>query len=409
MAAFEYLALDARGKTQKGVLEGDNARQIRQKLREQNLTALEVSAAASTNTPEAAYNIGKRHKRLRISAVDLTIMTRQLATLVKSGTPVERALLSVSQQSDKQKVTALLVAMRAKVLEGNSLAAAFASYPHVFPEIFRSTIAAGEASGHLDSVLLRLADYAERRHEMGKKMLENLLYPIMVVLLSLAILGLLLGYVVPQVVQIFESNDAPLPLITKVVIAISELVQGYWWLLFAVVIGSWVFYKIMMKSAKNRFKRDLIYLRLPMFGSVIRARNAAAFARTLGILSGSSVPVLQAMSIAADVVANLPMQEAVQAAKTQVQEGGSIAKSLAVSRYFPPMMIHLIGSGEESGNLDEMLISAADYQELEVQAKTSAAMAVAQPLMIVVLGMMVLGIMFAVLMPIFNMSNLIQS
>lgn len=411
MAAFEYTALNAKGKTVKGVIEGDHPRHIRQKLRDQSLSPLEITEAASAKKTEgkSASSLFSSKRSIKLSPVDLTLLSRQLATLVKSGMPVERALLSVSQQTDKQKIATLLVALRAKVLEGHALADAFAEYPDVFPEIYRSTIAAGEVSGNLDTVLMRLADYAERKHESSKKMMESLMYPVIVLVMSLLILGVLMAYVVPQVVGIFESNGSKLPPLTQFVFGLSDFTIQYWWLIGGVIVGLVFIWSALMLNKKNRAKFHAFLLKFPFIGKVIRARNAATFSRTLGILVSSGVSALSAMRIAADVVSNLPMRKAVEDAAVKVKEGTAIAKSLGDTKQFPGMMIHLINSGEESGNLDEMLISAADYQDMEVQAKTSAAMAAIQPLMIVGLGGMVLTVMIAILMPIFNMSNLLQS
>lgn len=411
MAAFEYTAMDARGKNVKGVLEGDNARQIRQQLRDKALTPLQVSEASSQPDQGAAGGSKKKVKLTvgaRMSPTDLTLVTRQLATLVKSGMPIEKALHSVSRQTEKQKIKTLLVAIRAKVLEGHSLADAFGQFPHVFPEIYRSTIASGEASGHLDTVLMRLADYAERRHEMSKKLMESLMYPVIVVIMSFAILTLLLAFVVPKVVKIFESNEAELPGLTKLIIAASEIMQGYWWLFIVGAVVLVVVWKVLMANETRRYLYHQVLLKIPLVGKMIQARNAAAFARTLGILVGSSVSVLEAMRISSDVLTNLPMKQAVGEAANQVKEGVGISKSLEATGYFPGMMLHLIGSGESSGSLDEMLISAADYQEMEVQAKTSALLAASQPLVIVFLGAMVMLIMMGILMPIFDMNQLVQ-
>ncbi len=411
MAAFEYVAMDARGKNVKGVLEGDNARQIRQQLRDKALTPMEVNEANSSGTKSKNGKAIPAKAKVggKLSATDLTLLTRQLATLVKSGMPIEKALNSVSQQTDKQKIKTLLLAIRAKVLEGHSLADAFGQFPHVFPEIYRSTIASGEASGHLDTVLMRLADYAELRHEMSKKLMESLMYPVIVVCMSFAILTLLLAFVVPKVVSIFESNDAQLPVLTQAIIFASDVVQNYWWLFLIIAVAAVFGWQVLMAKESRRYAYHQILLTLPLLGKMIQARNASAFARTLGILVGSSVSVLEAMRIASDVLTSLPMKQAVLDAANQVKEGVGISKSLEATGYFPGMMLHLIHSGEASGSLDEMLISAADYQEMEVQAKTSALLAASQPLVIVFLGGLVMLIMMGILMPIFDMNNLIQA
>ncbi|MGM0565033.1 MAG: type II secretion system inner membrane protein GspF [Pseudomonadota bacterium] len=405
MSAFDYTALDARGKTVKGVLEGDSPRQIRQQLRTRSLTPLTIDETRDQSATSRFSPGGGR----RLSPTDLTLVTRQLATLVKSGQPIEKALLSVSKQTDKPRTKSLLVAIRGKVLEGQSLAQAFGAYPNVFPEIYRSTIASGEASGHLDTVLMRLADYAERRHEMSKKLFESLMYPVVVVVMSVLILSLLLVWVVPKIVGVFESNDAELPLLTQLIIGLSNAVQSGWWLIILLVIGAVFAWRWYLKDERRRYHYHRLILRTPLIGSLSRGRNAGAFARTLGILTGSSVPVLEAMRIACEVVTNLPMRYAIEEAAMRVKEGAGISESLEKSGQFPGMMLHLIGSGEDSGALDEMLISAADYQEMEVQAKTSAMMAISQPLVIVALGALVMLIMAGILMPIFDMNQLLTS
>ena len=410
MAAFEYIAMNACGKNVKGVLEGDNARQIRQQLRDKNLTPMEIFEAGNGKRSINNWKVKtlKVKVRERLGATDLTLLTRQLATLVKSGMPIEKALNVVSHQTDKQKIKTLLLALRAKVLEGHSLADAFGEFPHVFPEIYRSTIASGEASGHLDSVLMRLANYSERRHEMSKKLMENLMYPVIVVCTSFAILTLLLAFVVPKIVSIFESNEAQLPFLTQAIILASDMVQGYWWLMIIAVIAVVFVWQVFMANDLRRYAYHKILLKLPLLGKMIQARNASDFARTLGILVGSSVSVLEAMRIASEVLSNLPMKQAVLDAANQIKEGVGISKALEVTGYFPSMMLHLISSGESSGSLDEMLISSADYQEIEVQAKSSVLLAASQPLIIVFLGGLVMLIMMGVLMPIFDMNNLIQ-
>ena len=411
MAAFEYSAMNASGKTIKGFIEGDSPRQIRQQLRDKGLTPLEITASNSESEEQGGSEIKKSvnlQVGTKMNPTDLTLMTRQLATLVKSGMPIERALYSVAKQSDKQKIKNLLIAIRSKVLEGHSLANAFGQFPNVFPEIYRSTIASGEASGQLDMVLMRLADYAERRHEMSKKLMESLMYPVIVVIMSFAILGLLLALVVPKIVGIFESNETELPQLTKIIIASSNIVQNYWYVFILSAVALFFAWRIFMSNESRRYLYHSILLKTPLIGNMIRARNAAGFARTLGILVGSSVSVLDAMRIASDVLTNLPMRKAVDDATKQVREGVGISKSLEATGLFPGMMLHLIHSGEDSGSLDEMLISAADYQEMEVQAKTSTLLAASQPLVIVFLGAMVMLIMMGILMPIFDMNQLVQ-
>ena len=410
MAAFDYTALNAKGKTVKGVTEADAPRVVRQKLREQGLTPLTITASASTDKQSSEKNRGFSLAKVGsgLSTADLTLMTRQLATLVKSGMPIERALYSISQQTEKQKVKALMVAIRSKVLEGHSLAQAFGEFPHVFPEIYRSTIASGEASGQLDGVLMRLADYAEQRHEMSKALIGNMLYPIIVVVISFGLLAFLLAFIVPQIVSIFESNEQDLPGLTIAVIAISDFLREQWPILLIIAIAAVAFGIWFMQSDSRRFLYHQLLLRLPMVGPMGKAKNASAFARSLGILVGSSVPVLEAMRISSAVIENLPMREAVENSALQVKEGIGISKALDATGYFPGMMVHLIGSGEDSGTLDDMLISASDYQDMELQSKISILFTILQPVIILLVGGLVMTIIMAVLGPIFELGTLVE-
>lgn len=410
MAAFEYTAINVKGKTVKGVMEGDNDRQIRQKLREQALTPLNVLSAAPKNdhsgdTSARSFSFLKRG--IRVSQLDLTLVTRQLSTLVKSGMTIEKALYSVGNQSEKANITKLLMAVRAKVLEGHTLASGFAQFPSVFPEIFRSTIASGEASGNLDEVLSRLADYMDRQHEMGKKLTQSLIYPVVLVFVSIIVVSILLAYVVPKVAKVFESSQATLPLMTRIVMWLSDMIQTYGvFVAIALMVGG-VVWQWWLSDTKHRFKFHQRLLKLPIWGKLTRASNAAAFARTLGILVSSRVSVLDAMRIAADVMTSLPMRDAVINASKDVKEGVSISKSLEKTKYFPPIMLHLMASGESSGALSEMLISAADYQDMEVESRTSTMMSLFQPFVILIMGGVIASIMVAVLLPIAQMSNVV--
>lgn len=409
MAAFEYTAINAAGKTVKGVLEGDNQRQVRQQLREKSLTPLvvknTVAAKSSSDKKSSWFNFNQR--RIQISNLDLTLITRQLATLVKSGMTIERALYSIANQSKKSNVKRLLMAVRAKVLEGHSLAVGFGQFPAVFPEIFRSTIAAGEASGNLDQVLQRLADYMDRQHEMSKKLLQSLIYPLVLILVSVIVVSVLLAYVVPKVAMVFESSQATLPVMTRLVMTFSDLVQNYGIWLVAIIIVVAVLFRLWLNKRDNKIKWQQFLLRLPLWGKISRTANAAAFARTLGILVSSRVAVLDAMRIGSKVMSILPMRDAVTNAANSVKEGQSPSKALAQTNYFPGIMIHLMASGEASGTLSEMLISAADYQDMEVSAKISTLMSLLQPIIILCMGGAITAIMVAVLLPIAQMSNIV--
>ena len=404
MGAFEFTALDAGGKERTGILEGDTPRHIRQLLREQQLLPVAVT--------EVAQKEAKRQRSFsflrRVSTADLTLFTRQLATLVRAGLPLEESLLAVSQQTEKPRVQSIVLGVRARVMEGHTLADGFAEFPRVFPEIYRATVAAGEQSGHLDDVLERLAEYTETRELIRQKVLAALLYPIVLTVMCFGIVSLLLVFVVPKVVAVFVAQKAQLPLITRLLIAVSAFLRsnGIYLLIAAVI--AWVLFQRWQRdpAAKRHFQR--LQLRTPLVGKLTRGFNTARFTRTFSILAASAVPVLEALRISAGVVTNLPMRDAVTDAAARVREGAPIGRSLAASRQFPPMTIHLISSGESSGQLEHMLERAAISQERELDGLLSALVGLLGPLLIVVMGLFVMGIVFAMLLPIFEINQLIH-
>src|SRR5579863_5075612 len=404
MGAFEYSALDAAGKERKGILEGETPRHIRQILREQQLLPVSVT--------EVAQKEARRQRSFtlmrRVSPADLALFTRQLATLVRAGLPLEESLLAVSQQTERPRVQSIVLGVRSRVMEGHTLADGFADFPRVFPEIYRATVAAGEQSGHLDNVLERLADYTESRELIRQKILAALLYPIVLTVMCFTIVSGLLVFVVPKVVAVFESAKGKLPLITRALIGTSDFLRhNGLYLLAAVVLGVWLFRRWLRDpAAKRRVQRFL--LTVPIVGKLARGFNTARFTRTFSILSASAVPVLEALRIAGEVVTNLPMRDAVTEAAARVREGAPIGRSLAASRLFPPMTIHLISSGESSGELDTMLERAAISQERELDGMLTAMVGLLGPLLIILMGMFVMGIVFAMLLPIFEMNDLIH-
>ncbi len=404
MAAFEYTAFDAQGRELRGVLEGDSARQIRQLLRDQALlpvTVTEVSDAPARKS--FSFSFGNR-----IRTADLALLTRQLSTLVRSGIPLEEALLAVSQQSEKARVRSVVAGVRARVMEGRTLAEGLTAFPNVFPEIYRATVSAGEQSGHLDSVLERMADFTENRQVLQQKITNAMIYPVLLTVVCLGIVGLLLGFVVPEVVRVFEAGDRALPILTRILIAASDFLRSWWWLLIVVVVAvAWGFRR-WIRNPAARFRYDALKLRLPLIGRITRGNNAARFARTFSILTASAVPVLEALRIAAEVVTNTTMRRAVQDAAVRVREGAPIARSLGASKLFPPMLVHLIASGETSGELEAMLERAADNQERELDGVVNTAVGVLGPVMILLMGGFVFVIVVALLLPIFQLNQLVR-
>jgi len=408
MGAFEFAALDKSGKEKKGVLEGDSPRSIRQQLREQGLIPLSVDEVAQRESKTGGGNSFNFTIRRGISATDLALITRQLSTLVRSGLPLDEATSTVARQSEKPRLKSLMLGVRARVMEGHSLADGLGKFPHVFPELYRATVAAGEQSGHLDTILERLADYTEARQQMAQRVQMAMFYPAILTVMAIAVVAVLLGYVVPQVVEVFEDMGQTLPLMTRILITVSGGFRDYglYGLVVLVVIVIGVIYVLRKPGPKYKFHN--ILLRLPLLGRFNRGVNTSRFARTLSILAASGVPVLEALRIASQVVSNLPMREAVKAAAHKVREGAPLARSLEQSGYFPPMTVNLIGSGEVSGNLEEMLERAATNQEREQETQISFLMSMLEPVLIIVMGMVVLFIVLATLLPIFNMNQLIS-
>jgi general secretion pathway protein F len=402
MGAFQYVAVDPGGKEHKGVLEGDTARHVRQLLRERKLLPVEVAEVETRdNVRTRGFRIGGS-----VNSLDLAIITRQLATLVKAGIPLDEALEAVSEQTEKARLKSIMLGVRAKVLEGHTLATGLNDFPQAFPNVFRATIAAGEQAGQLDSVLDRLADYTESRHGLSQKIGQALIYPLVLTTLSITIVIFMLVYIVPKVVGVFETTGQALPILTRWLIAVSGFIQSWWWAIgIAIVLATTAAVRALKHDdAKRKFHRAL--LKLPLIGRVIKGINTARFTRTLSILSASGVPAVEGLEISATVIENLPMREAVQEAAIRVREGAAIGKSLQQPRLFPPMSIHLISSGESSGELDKMLDRAATHQESEMDSLIGAMLSYLEPALIIFMGMMVLIIVLAILLPIFQINQL---
>ena len=405
MAAYEYVALDKDGRKKKGVIEGDSSRHVRQLLREQSLLAVSVDEVAERESGQAS---GRFQVQRGVSAADLSLITRQLATLTKSGLPLDEATATVAKQTEKPRLQRLLLGIRARVLEGHSLADGMAQFPHVFNNLYRSTVAAGEQTGHLDIVLERLADYTEGRQQLQNRIRMALIYPVILTIMAAAIVSFLLAYVVPEVVKVFEDSGQTLPTITIVMIAASDILRDYWMLIVGVLVVISVSFSMLYKQQAGKEKIHEIFLKLPLVGRLTRGANTARFTRTLSILVASGVPLLEALKISGQVVENLPMRHAILDAGARVREGSNLAKSLDISGYFPPIVVNLIASGEVSGNLDEMLERSSVNQEQELETLIATLMGILEPLLIVIMAIVVLMIVLAILLPIFNLNQLIQ-
>ena len=404
MGAYEFVALDKSGKESKGLIEGDTPKHVRQLLRERNMFPVRVTEVAQREAKrQTTFSL-----RRGLSPGELALITRQMASLSQSGLPLEEVLLAVSQQNDHPRTKSILLGVRSKVMEGHSLADGLGDFPQAFPELYRATVAAGEQSGHLDVVLERLADYTEARQELRQRVTNAMIYPAALIVMALGIISFMLATVVPRIVNVFENTAAELPGLTRGLIATSDFLRNNWlWLIIVIAAAGWGLWWLLQKEGPRR-RYHAMLLRMPIAGRLTRGINTARFTRTFSILAGSGVPVLEAMRISAEVIENLPMRDAVNEATLRVREGAGISRSLAASKLFPPMMIHLISSGEAGGRLEEMLSRSAPGQEREVDGLIAALLGILQPLLIVVMGAIVMVIVLAILLPIFEINNLIR-
>ena len=402
MAGFRYEALDDSGRVQRGVLEVDSPRQARKLLRERGLWTLSVDALAAS---KAAHR--PRAWRAALPASDLALLLRQFATLLDAGLTLEASLDALIEQADTQAQRELLGGVRAEVLAGQSLARAMERYPRAFPELYRSPVAAGEQSGRLAEVLARLADFAEAREALRSRITLAFLYPALVTLVAVGVVAALLAYVVPQVVAVFQNAHQTLPWLTRALIAVSDFARA--WGLYAlagVVFLGWLGWRV-LRVPTARFRAQSFLLSVPLAGPLIRAAAATRVASTLSILVSSGVPVLGALQAAAGSAGNLPMRRAVEETARAVREGASLAGSMAQTRRFPPLMVHLAASGESSGRLGAMLERAAAAQRVQLEHRLAVLVAFLEPALIVAMGAVVLAIVLAILMPIVELNQLL--
>lgn len=401
MSAFEYTALEKTGRTRQGVLEGDTPRQVRQQLRKQGLTPLTIETVVKSTSQ-------RRRRYFRVSATELALLTRQLATLVRSSLALEEALRAMAEQSETARLKSLLLAVRGRVLEGHSLADSLNDFPSIFSELYRATIAAGEQSGHLEVVLERLADYTETRQYMRQKTLVALFYPALLSAVALLVVMGLLTYVVPQVVQVFANLHQKLPWLTVALINLSDFLKTWGGLLLLGLIGLVAGLRYLLRFEKPLILFHRLLLHTPIISRLIRGAEVARFTRTLSILLTSGVPLLEALRMSVQVISSRPLQQAVTQATAKVREGSSLHDALAPSKLFPPMTIYLIASGETSGNLEGMLERAAIMQERELETLLAILLGLFEPLLILLMGGIVLTIVLAILMPIFELNQLVR-
>jgi general secretion pathway protein F len=405
MSGYRYEALAPDGKVRRGVLESDSPRQARAKLREQGMLPVEVAAIA-TEAARGARSFG--WGRGRLGATALALLTRQLATLLAAGLTVEQALNAVIEQSEREAERQLLAAVRGDVLGGQSLAWSLGRHPAAFPGVYLTLVEAGERSGKLADVLARLADYTEERERLRGQVLLAFIYPTLVTLVAAAVVTGLLVYVVPQVVQVFQNTNQALPFLTRALIGLSGFLRGYGGFVLIAVAAAALGARaaLAVPVVRERWQRRL--LRAPVAGPLHRDLNAARLAATLAILVGSRVPLLAALHAGAGVVSSLPMRRALDEAAGRVQEGSSLARALGASKLFPPLLVHMIASGEASGRLGELLERAAAQQARSLERRVAAFVALLEPLLILAMGAIVLVIVLAILLPVFELNQIVR-
>jgi general secretion pathway protein F len=406
MAAFDYQAVDSRGKTKKGVVEGDTPRQARALLRERGLMPTEVLPTLASHKSKSGKT-SKRSNKGKVSAAELALITRQLATLVESGLPLEEALVAIAEQCEKNTIKSMIMGVRTKVTEGYGLAESMAEYPKVFNHLFRAMVAAGEKSGHLDKVLNRLADYTEQREQMRSQLIQALVYPVIMTVVAVGVIAILLTKVVPQIVGQFEHMGANLPSSTKFLIASSDFLQDYGFYMVLFIALVMLAISQLLKKPKFEMAYHQRVIAFPGIGKVAKGLNTARFARTLSILSASAVPLLESMKISGEVLDNLYIKQQVKLAADKVREGASLRLSLEQTKLFPPMMLHMIASGEKSGQLEQMLGRAADNQDKEFEALMNISLKAFEPALMVVMAGVVLFIVMAILEPILKLNTFV--
>ncbi|MFI4919472.1 MAG: type II secretion system inner membrane protein GspF, partial [Legionellales bacterium] len=398
MGAYQYQALKKNGSTNKGIIEADSERHARQLLREQDLIPTHVQALTQQRTGNT---------KNKLSAADLSLLTRQLATLLAAGIPVEESLRGVSEQTEKDKVREIIIGIRAKVLEGYGLAQAMAQYPNAFPELYRATVGSGEQTGHLDLVLEKLADYTENQQKTRQKVQQALIYPLMMIFVSIAIISFLLTFVVPKIIEVFTSSGQTLPAMTLLLIAVSDYIKAYGLYTLIALILAFMAFKKSLNNIKFKTAWHGFILKLPIASYLVKTINAARYIHTFGILFAAGVSVLETMRVSASLVTNSVMKQAFDTATHRVREGSGINEALKETRYINPMAIHLIASGEKSGQLSNMMERAANNLDSEVKRLIDTSLTLLEPVVILLMGAVVLFIVLATLLPIFSMEQLV--
>jgi general secretion pathway protein F len=406
MPAFRYEAVDAVGATKKGVLNADNARSARSDLRSQGLLPISVEAIAAQ--VDASGKAKRSSFGERLSTTELALFTRQLASLLEAGLPLEQAFSALLEQAERAYVRDLIASIRSEVIGGAAFSSALARHPRDFAEIYRALVASGEQIGHLARVLSRLADYIERRNALVQKVKLAFTYPAIVTVVAFAIVIFLLTYVVPQIVSVFANTKQKLPLLTIIMLAVSDFVRAYGLLVLVVLVAAWFAWRRALQNPALKRRWHAWLLTAPLYGKFERSLNTARFASTLAITTGSGVPILRALETSRETLSNVAMQELVEQASDNVREGVSLARALSTQQHFPPMLIHMIRAGEITGELPAMLERAASAQEQDLERRTLTIAGLLEPALILAMGVVVLLIVLAVLMPIIEINQLVS-
>lgn len=397
MGAYSYQALNKKGNNSKGVIEADSERQARQLLRDQGLLPTQIQA----------INKRQSQNKQSIASQDLSLLTRQLATLLSAGIPVEESLKGVAEQSEKSKVRELIIGVRSKVLEGYSLAQALGEFPNAFPELYRATVGAGEQTGRLDLILEKLAEYTEAQQNTKHKIQQALIYPALMIVVSVSIVSFLLAFVVPKIIEVFSSSGQSLPPMTKALMTISGFIQSAGLYVLVVLVLLVVGFRQSLKNIKIKRIWHSFLLKLPIIAYLVRSTNGSRYIHTFGILFLAGVNILETMRVSASLVNNVIMQNAFDTAANRVREGSGISIALQDSHFLSPMAIHLIASGEKSGQIAEMMQRAASHLDKEVKRLIDTALTLLEPMVILLMGGVVLFIVLATLLPIFSMEQLV--
>lgn len=406
MPAFRYEAADVGGASKKGVLNADSARSARAELRAQGLVPLKVEViAAQVDGSGAARSRGFGES---LSANELALFTRQLASLLEAGLPLEQAFTALLEQAERSYVRDLIASIRSEVIGGASLSDALSRHPRDFAEIYRALVASGEQIGQLSRVLSRLADYIERRNALIQKVRLAFTYPAIVTVVAFAIVIFLLTYVVPQIVSVFANTKQKLPLLTIIMLAVSDFVRHYGIVVAIALVGAWVGWRRALQNPDLKRRWHTWLLTAPLYGKFERSLNTSRFASTLAITTGSGVPILRALETSRDTLSNVAMRELVEQASDAVREGVSLARALSAQKHFPPMLIHMIRAGEITGELPAMLNRAAAAQEADLERRTLTIAGLLEPALILAMGVVVLLIVLAVLMPIIEINQLVR-